>query len=99
MIDTTILNAKTEIKIGKLDAFRMYLKVSDEELDRLLNNAFSEAVEKLYAKTVPQAVQLYLATINGEIKEKKPRAKKSKPKLVPTESDPQPEPSGNPYMS
>lgn len=79
-MNETELNATIQYSEGRLDALRLYLKQSDGEFSKTLNSLFAEAVDKLYAKSVPQTVQAYLALISGEApKGRLTKLKKAKP--------------------
>lgn len=73
------LSATAEVRANKLEAIKMYLKQDDAGFQKTLDSAMDEAVERLYTKAVPQSVRDYLAIINGEAKEKKPKTKKARP--------------------
>lgn len=75
-MDKTALTATASIKTNKLDAIQMYLKQTNATFQQTLDEALNDALDRLYTKTVPPAVQTYLATLNGEVKDKKPKARK-----------------------
>lgn len=75
-MDKTTLTATASIKTNKLDAIQMYLKQTNNTFQQTLDEALNDALDRLYTKTVPPAVQTYLATLNGEVKDKKPKARK-----------------------
>ena len=84
MPETTTLNATLEYGKEKLDALRVYLKQNDAELQATLNRAAAEAVDALYKKNVPAAVQSFISLMSGEVKPDK-KSKAKKPKTAKTE--------------
>lgn len=90
MPETTMLTATLEYGKEKLDALRVYLKQSDAEFQSTLNKASAEAMDALYKKNVPAAVQSFISLMSGEVKPDK-KAKAKKPKTTKAEEAEHPE--------